>query len=122
MKEKGRKGQLGKASVFEESLKIAIARDYLTGQLSYSQVAKKYNLPGGDTARYFVSWYKLWAAKNEAESELLPPVQQSYEKDLEKQLKEANIRITALEMMIKNAEQELGIDIVKKSGTKQQDK
>jgi len=37
-------------------------------------------------------------------------------------LREANIRITALEMMIKNAEQELGIDIVKKSGTKQQGK
>ena len=122
MKEIGRKGFVGNIPTYEESLKIAIARDYLTGTLSYSQIAKKYNLPSGDTARYFVSWYKVWAAKNETEPELLPPVQQSYEKDLEKQLREANIRITALEMMIKNAEQELGIDIVKKSGTKQQDK
>ena len=122
MKEKGRKGQLGKTPVFEETFKIAVAREYLTGQLSYSQVAKKYGLPSGDTARYFVNWYKTWAEKNETESQLLPAVQQSYEQDLEKQLREANIRITALEMMIKNAEQELGIDIVKKSGTKQQDK
>ncbi|MBN8686963.1 MAG: hypothetical protein J0M10_08090 [Chitinophagales bacterium] len=122
MKEIGRKGYLGKIPTYEESLKVVIARDYLTGQLSYSQVAKKYNLPSGDTARYFVSWYKTWAAKNETESQLFPPAKQSYEQDLEKQLKEANIRITALEMMIKNAEQELGIDIVKKSGTKQQGK
>lgn len=122
MKVIGRKGYLGKIPTYEESLKVVIARDYLTGQLSYSQVAKKYNLPSGDTARYFVSWYKTWAEKNETESQLFPPAKQSYEQDLEKQLREANIRITALEMMIKNAEQELGIDIVKKSGTKQQGK
>jgi len=55
MKEIGRKGFMGKVPTYEESLKVVIARDYLTGQLSYSQIAKKYNLPTGDTARYFVS-------------------------------------------------------------------
>jgi transposase-like protein len=122
MKEKGRKGLLGKAPVFEESFKIAVAREYLTGQLSYRQLATKHNLTSGDTARYFVSWYKAWREKQELSGEQTAPVNKGYDADLEQQLKQANLRITALEMLIKNAEQELGIDIVKKSGTKRHGK
>lgn len=122
MKEKGRKGLLGKAPVFEESFKIAVAREFLMGQLSYSQLSTKHNLPSRDTARYFVCWYKAWLEKQEHSIEQTEPVNKGYDSDLEQQLKQANLRITALEMLIKNAEQELGIDIVKKSGTKQQDK
>lgn len=122
MKEKGRKGLLGKAPVFEESFKIAVAREYLTGQLSYGQLATKHNLTSGDTVRYFVSWYKTWLEKQELQGEQSEPVKKGYNSDLEQQLKQANLRITALEMLIKNAEQELGIDIVKKSGTKRHGK
>ena len=39
--------------------------------------------------------------------------------DLEEKLKAANLKITALEIMIEKANKELDIDIVKKSGTKQ---
>ena len=122
MKEKGRKGVMGKAPIFEESFKIAVAREYLTGQLSFRQLAKKHNLPGRDTARYFVKWYKQWLKKNETEVEGPSPPNSDQVIDLEHQLKQANLRITALEMLIKVAEQELGIDIVKKSGTKQRGK
>ena len=36
-----------------------------------------------------------------------------------KALKEANLKIAALEMLIENAGKELGVDLVKKLGTKQ---
>ena len=39
--------------------------------------------------------------------------------ELEEKLKAANLKITALEIMIEKANKELDIDIVKKSGTKQ---
>ena len=39
--------------------------------------------------------------------------------DFDKELSVARLKIAALEMMIQIAEQELGIDIRKKSGTKQ---
>jgi transposase-like protein len=122
MQEKGRKGQGGLDPLFEESLKIAVAREYLTGQLSYSQLAKKYGLPSGDTARYFVKWYKQWLSKQENKPDIEPVENSKETLDLAKQLKQANLRITALEMLIQNAERELGVDIIKKSGTKQQGK
>ena len=39
--------------------------------------------------------------------------------EISKQLKEANLKIAGLEMLIENAQKELGIDIRKKLGTKQ---
>ena len=119
MKEKGRKGILGTEPLFKESLKIAVARDYLNGQLSYSQIARKYNLPKGDTARYFVKWYKEWLEK---QKDVPVIIEQQKDIELSDKLKQANLRITALEMLIKNAEEELGIDLIKKFGSKQRDK
>lgn len=121
--QKGKKGsKYGHEPIFAESLKIAVARDYLTGQLSFSQLAKKYDLPSGDTPRYFVRWYKQWLSKQEGDPDNRSVENNQDDLDLASQLKQANLRITALEMLIQNAEKELGIDIVKKSGTKQQGK
>jgi hypothetical protein len=39
--------------------------------------------------------------------------------DKDKQLKEALLKVEALELLIANAQKELGIDLVKKLGTKQ---
>jgi transposase-like protein len=120
MKEKDSKG--GKPPLFPEPFKIAVAREYLLGQLSYSQLAKKHQLTSGDTVRYFVSWYKQWIARQEQEAAIEPGAAVDNALALTDQLKQANLRITALEMLIKNAEKELGVDLVKKSGTKQQGK
>jgi transposase-like protein len=122
MQAKGKKGKSGLEPRFEESFKIAVARDYLTGQLSLSQVAKKYELPSGDTVRWFVSWYKQWLDKQENKVDNEAVESNSDTLGLAMQLKQANLRITALEMLIQNAERELGVDIIKKSGTKQQGK
>jgi hypothetical protein len=85
-------------------------------------VAKKYELPSGDTVRWFVSWYKQWLDKQENKVDNEAVESNSDTLGLAMQLKQANLRITALEMLIQNAERELGVDIIKKSGTKQQGK
>ena len=125
---KPRKNKGGSIAVYEESLKIAMARDYLTGSLSYTQVAEKYNIAGtGDTVRWFVKWYKKrygqdLAQTNSSVASVEERTTQEPEKntpDLDKQLSEANLRIAALEMMIVVAEEDFGIEIRKKPGTKQ---
>jgi transposase-like protein len=121
-KEKGLKGVRGfKPAVFEESFKIALAREYLNGQLSFNQLAKKYNVPSGDTVRYFVRWYNKWLQQQNESGPIIASVNPQ-QIELQQKLDQANLRITALEMLIQNAEEELGIDITKKFGTKQQGK
>src|SRR5687767_1028897 len=122
---KPRKNKSGIVPIYDESLKIAVARDYLTGNLSYSQVAEKYNLPGGDVVRYFVKWYQKNCQIEISQGTALPSVtnEQTPENQdqtkLEHELSDARLKIAALEIMIQIAEQELGIEIRKKSGTKQ---
>jgi len=120
-KEKGLKGVRGfKPTIFEEGFKIALAREYLNGQLSFNQLAKKYNVPSGDTIRYFVRWYNKWLQQQNTFNSDSPSAAPQIE--LQQKLDHANLRITALEMLIQNADRELGIDITKKFGTKQQGK
>ena len=119
---KPRKNKSGGPTLYDESLKIAAARDYLTGNLSYPQVAEKYNVAGGGgSVRWFVKWYqeRYELEMNQSNS---PPAASTKEKDikeLERQLSDANLKIAALEIMIQIAEQDLGIEIRKKAGTKQ---
>jgi hypothetical protein len=121
-KEKGLKGTRGyKPLVFEESFKTAVAKEYIEGQFSFNQLSKKYNLPSGDTVRYFVRWYKQWLERCPPSGSLTSATAVNTIEAGQK-LQEANLRITALEMLIQNAEKEFGIDIAKKSGTKQQSK
>jgi|SRR5687768_6925441 transposase-like protein len=122
MQEKGRKGQKSGKTIYDDSLKIAIAREYLTGQYSFGQLAKKYDLPNKETPRYFVNWYKNWLSLQDSKQVDQPLSQSKDAIELSEQLRHANLRITALELLIKNAEKELGVDIVKKPGTKQQGK
>ena len=117
-----RKNKPGSAPVYAESLKIAVARDYLTGNLSYSQVAKKYLLKNEEVVRYFVRWYNQHYDKELSVLNISPPSGNSPPLDvrnLEQELADANLKIAALEIMIEIAEKDLGIDIRKKRGTKQ---
>lgn len=120
--EKPRKGsKAGSQSVFADTFKIMVAREYLTGQLSYAQLARKYNLSGEHTPRHFVRWYQQWLQDHELSSQQDVPLVVTPDKErsqLEQQLFEANLKITALELLIRTAEETLGIDIGKKAGTK----
>ena len=103
--------------IYENSLKIAIAREYLTSNLGWGKLGAKYGL-SRDTVHYFVKWYHAKYPDGVVPEEPSEPKQT----DTDKALKEANLKIAALEMLIENASKELGIDLVKKLGTKQSGK
>jgi transposase-like protein len=119
--EKPRKGSKGgRLTIYEDSFKILVARDYLSGNLSQLQIAKKYGLAEG-SIYYFLNWYKRH------HSEVPQAVQSSSgtsatEPELARQLAEAKLKITALELLLSNAEREMGVNIIKKSGTKRSGK
>ena len=110
----------GRIPTYDTRLKIAIAREYLTSNLGYGALAKKYGLPGADTVRFFVKWYKTYYAEdlNNADKHEQPVADNSNNKQIYRQLKQANLKIAGLQMLIETAQKELGIDIVKKPGTK----
>ena len=114
----------GRAPTYDNAFKIAIAREYLSSNLGYGALAKKYNLPEAKTVDWFVKWYK----RNYSEDLQEQAKPESITADLNNntqlstQLKEANLKIAGLEILIATARKELGIDIVKKYGTKQSTK
>lgn len=105
---------------YDPALKIRIARDYLTSSLGYGGIAKKYGI-SKSTIAFFVKWYKkkypdgiiIQKAEDDPKQTNSP---------LTKELQQANLKITGLEMLIEIAEKELGIDIIKKFGAKQSKK
>ena len=114
--EKPRKGlNEGRVPIYEDNLKIVIAKDYIQGKYSYRQLGLKYNL-SGETVRYFVRWYQEVFSEAEATSPVVLSAESN--EDLVKELALARLKLTAMEMMIKNYEKETGVDIIKKSGSK----
>ena len=98
------------AGKYDPRLKIAIAREYLTSDLGYKGLGIKYNIPPTSIA-VFIKWYRDKYPDGIVES--------SGAAVEHKPVDEANLKITALEMLIENASKELGIDLVKKFGTRQ---
>jgi len=121
-------GKQGRPIIYESSFKIALAREYLTSNLGYKTLAKKYGLEKHHTLIHFVKWYKKnytdagEPIQQQAQAVVAAKPRSGDDKQLTKQLKEADLKIAGLEMLIENAQKELGIDIVKKSGTKQSHK
>jgi len=111
----------GRDPIYPESFKIAVAREYLTGNLGYSKLAVKHGLAGPAVVRHFIRWYRKRYPDHGAGQHIETGTLAESSKDrlLEKQLQEANLKIAGLEMLIEIAQKELGIDIVKKPGTKQ---
>jgi transposase len=108
----------GRTPLYDNALKVAVSVEYLTSNLSKSELGKKYGL-SVKTVDGFVRWYrKKYSAK--ADEAIDDTVSDNLNaKQLSQQLKEANLKIAGLEMLIEVARKELGIDIVKKPGTKQ---
>jgi transposase-like protein len=108
----------GVPSKYPPDLKIAIAREYLSSDLGYGALGIKYGYPT-TTVIHFVKWYRdhypddlIAVAPSSAVADT------KEDKAVSKQLAEANLKIAALEMLIQNASKELGVDLVKKHGTK----
>lgn len=112
----------GRPDKYDAAFKITVAREYLQGDLGYGTLGSKYGL-SAETVRSMVLWYKKhydqqMATHREPEAPQ-PQAMSATERELQRQLKEAQLKITGLEMLIEVAREELGIDIRKKPGTKQ---
>lgn len=117
-----RKDQGGRIPLHDNSFKMAVAREYLTGSMGRTEIGRKYNLTANQVGN-FVNWYRKRYGNDIAEDKgdvgQDATVQSNTEKDLQKRLDAANLKVEALERLIEVARKELGIDILKKGGTKQ---
>jgi transposase-like protein len=95
---------------YDPQLKVAIAREYLASDLGYKSLSNKYNIPH-TTIIGFIKWYREKYLTGAVD--LTSPLMNDKPGD------DTALRITALEMLIENASKELGVDLVKKFGTKQ---
>ncbi len=102
-----------------EHLKNKIIKEYLFGHLSYRELALKYGIPH--------KRIHVWVMKKQGKKTEKKKVEESAEDSpmptdvsaLQKALREANLKNELLNAMIDIAEEQLKIDIRKKSGTKQ---
>lgn len=98
---------------YDPKLKIAIAHEYLTTDQGYTTLSRKYNIPKTSILD-FVTWYKKkypTGVEDIPDDTALPENNNG--------ATECDLKIIALELLIENASKELGIDLVKKFGTKQ---
>jgi transposase len=119
---------------YPNELKRKIAQEYLSGRFSYAVGAEEYGLKDKNVVKEFVKWYRRNAdlesvkltipmskkstpsgsASNEALEKRI--------KALEDQLQMSVLKVELLETMIDIAEDQLKIDIRKKSGSQQSKK
>ncbi len=104
-------------SKYDNQLKIAIAREYLSSDLGYRGLGKKYGIPSA-TIQDFIKWYRQKYPDRLNDEDQPAQFLDTTNQDL----LGAELKITALQMLIENASKELGIDLVKKFGTKQSGK
>lgn len=122
----GKKDSVGARSEYSLSFREHVAQDYRRGVLSASQVAEKYGLP----SKYTV---KNWVRRHVGNAEIAPSIPEEMTeeekdklkalerrvKDLERQLEDERLRSLGYSTMIDVAEEELGVPIRKKPGSKQ---
>ena len=119
---------------YADDFKRKVAHEYLSGRFSYAVAAEVYGLDNKGVVREFVKWYRNKSElrlPNEhddmAKSKSKPAIPADpIAADLQKQIKElesalrwSNLKVEALETMIDIAEEQLHIDIRKKSGSQQ---
>lgn len=112
-------------------LKREISRRYLDGEFSYRIAAEEYGLPNKDTVKEFVKWYRREQALvdnlslgpqkkkglgEDSSTKACDPVSLQAENDLlRQQLSQERRKVDAWKALVDVANEELGIDIVKKS-------
>ena len=121
---KGRKGQNGATPKHDIVFKRKVAREYLEGDLSTTQLGNKYNIRHQDVSR----WSKQFSSElaediincsmTEQEQKTMEALQKQLD-TLKKKLEYEQMKNFALETMVDLAKSELGIDLRKNSGAKQ---
>jgi transposase len=102
-----------------DHLKNKIVNEYLFGHLSYRQLALKYGMPHKRIHHWVMKKQGKKAEKKKVEESVDDSPMPTDIKQLQKALREANLKNELLNAMIDIAEEQLKIDIRKKSGTKQ---
>jgi hypothetical protein len=124
---KGRKGKGGGRFTHDLTFIRKVVQDYLEGTESKRQVVERYVITIGCLHGWLMR-HRKGLHPFEAVSLSSIPMEQSQSdqtelqkqnEELLKKLHEANLKITGLEIMIDIAEEQLGVDIRKKSGTRQ---
>lgn len=109
---------------YDISFKRRVAREYLDTGQSLAQVAMKFGITRSDVS----NWKKRFSSElAERPNEIQMTEQEKAEmkvlqkqlKDLEKRLKQEQIRNFALETLVDLAKEEMGIDLRKNFGAKQ---
>lgn len=123
-----KKGKIGAPYKYEFSFKRKVCQELLDGQLTASELRKKYNIGAVGTITKWLTWYQ----NEEKELVNLQPMEISSSKsdsalqtsddkalkELQAELRLAQLKVVGLETMIDIAEKQFNIDIRKKSGTK----
>mgnify|MGYP000935700181 CR=1 FL=1 len=125
-----KKQSAGAPPKYSDQEKISISREYLTGALGYGLLGRKYGLSKA-TIIHFVKWYRSnYPEITEEAPDIVPSgtvkvshaTPSALERAKDKELEQARLKIIALELLLTNASKELGIDLVKKPGTKRSNK
>ncbi len=133
MKKEVYKPHPGKAYPLE--LRLAVVKDYLSGHGSQKELGRKYKLP---YPRIIANWVRTFGAdninlrpvmKDKSKARIVTDKEKVLRKEnlllrqeleqKKKELRDSQIKASALDMMIDIAESSLNIQIRKKSGTKQ---
>lgn len=119
---------------YPNELKRKIALEYLSGRFSYAVLAEDHGLKNKNVVKEFVRWHLKNSELSEpneslpmAKSKTISGTPQEQElqkriKELEAQLEYSKLKVEALETMIDIAEEQLHIDIRKKSGSQRSKK
>lgn len=125
--EKGRKGRRGRKGQHSVGFKMHAVRDYVNGDRSLNQLELHYGVPRSTLHDWVRQYYPELSSENLPTTEVMTEAEQKelealkkQNEELKKKLEYADMKATALEIMIDIAEKQLGVDIKKKPGTKQQ--
>jgi transposase-like protein len=125
VRERGRKGRRGRKSQHDLAFKQKVAWEYVNGDLSYHQLSVQYGVDRPTICRWVKQFYGELSVSEPTSTEMTDTEKKELEAlkrqnaELKKKLEYAELKATAYELMVDIAEKELGIDIKKKSGTKQ---
>ncbi len=109
---------------YSESFKKQVVSDYERGFLNKDQIKGKYNLPGNSTVLEWCRKYGklVYEKKSTPAGRPMKDPQKQRIKELERALKEAELKVKLYEKIIEIAERDEGIPITKKYGAMQSEK
>jgi transposase len=119
-----KKAKKGPAYKYDAALRRKIVEELLSGTILISHLQKKYNIGGCGTIMRWVKEFQdedqnlLSSGMEKPQDKNSDANKEKTFQDLEAELKLARLKIIALETMIDVAEEQLNIEIRKKSGTK----